>query len=74
MTVDPTDPETFEEGTVPANPVEAEASEGDAAEQQADLAPLRDEPVPPERSTDEADEADRAEQSRVVALDEDDYR
>ncbi|MET9439227.1 hypothetical protein [Streptomyces sp. NPDC006610] len=74
MAVDPTDPETFEdEETAQAQEIGVEAPEGDAAEQQADIAPERDEPltrVDPDR----ANEADLVEQARIVSLDEDDYR
>jgi hypothetical protein len=74
MAVDPTDPETFEdEETAQAQEIGVEAPEGDAAEQQAYIAPERDEPltrVDPDR----ANEADLVEQARIVSLDEDDYR
>jgi hypothetical protein len=74
MAVDPTDPETFEdEDTQDAQEFDVEAPEVDAAEQHADLAPDRDDPltgVDPDR----ANEADLVEQARVVSLDEDDYR
>ncbi|MGK5640845.1 hypothetical protein ACSNOK_21400 [Streptomyces sp. URMC 126] len=78
MPVDPTDPDTFEdlddtEGAAVATEIGVEAPEADAAEQLADLAPVRDEPLTGiDPGT--ADEADRAEQARVVELDEDDYR
>ncbi|MFF8591018.1 hypothetical protein ACF061_06185 [Streptomyces sp. NPDC015220] len=71
MAFDPTDPETFEGED--AAEIDVEAPEGDAAEQQADIAPDRDDPltgVDPDR----ANEADLVEQARVVSLDEDDYR
>lgn len=68
---DPTDPESFEEdGTAE---LDVEAPEGDTAEQHADIAPDRDDPltgVDPAR----ANEADLIEQARVVSIDEDDYR
>ncbi|MGC5036691.1 MULTISPECIES: hypothetical protein [unclassified Streptomyces] len=74
MAVDPTDPETFEAEDAPETPeFGVEAPEVDAAEQQADLAPDRDDPltgVDPAR----ANEADLVEQARIVSLDEDDYR
>ncbi|CAL9575652.1 hypothetical protein [Streptomyces griseomycini] len=75
MAVDPTDPETFEEDEDVREDQEfdVEAPEVDAAEQQADVRPDRDDPltgVDPER----ANEADLVEQTRVVSLDEDDYR
>jgi hypothetical protein len=71
MTVDPTDPETLDEPD--ATEFDVEAPEADAAEQHADLAPHRDDPLT-SVDPDNANEADRAEQSRVVELDEDDYR
>ncbi|MEU5158276.1 hypothetical protein AB0G74_01490 [Streptomyces sp. NPDC020875] len=46
--------------------------EADAAEQHTDVRPLDDER--PRIDLDRANEADAVEQSRVVALDEDDYR
>ncbi|MFF9278817.1 hypothetical protein [Streptomyces griseosporeus] len=74
MAVDPTDPETFEELDERDTPeFGVEAPENDAAEQHADVAPDRDDPldiVDPAR----ANEADLFEQTRVVSLDEDDYR
>ncbi|MFF5963591.1 hypothetical protein ACFY64_07555 [Streptomyces collinus] len=74
MAVDPTDPETFEaEDAQEAQEFDVEAPEVDAAEQQADIAPDRDDPltaVDPDR----ANEADLVEQARIVSLDEDDYR
>lgn len=73
MAVDPTDPETFVDDTEGAEEFDVEAPEVDAAEQQADVAPDRDDPltgVDPDR----ASEADLIEQARVVSIDEDDYR
>ncbi|WP_306190488.1 MULTISPECIES: hypothetical protein [unclassified Streptomyces] len=73
MAVDPTDPETFENEEENVPEIDVEAPEGDIAEQQAELAQERDEPltrVEPDR----ANEADLVEQARVVSLDEDDYR
>ncbi|MER5491067.1 hypothetical protein ACSMX9_20390 [Streptomyces sp. LE64] len=50
-----------------------EAPEADAAEQRADLAPERDDPrLGADPAS--ADEGDRAEQARVVELNEDEYR
>ncbi|GHE64234.1 hypothetical protein GCM10018785_36460 [Streptomyces longispororuber] len=72
MTVDPTDPDTFETEE-PEGGLGQETPEADAAEQHAELAPQRDEPlrdVDPEAGN----VADLAEQARVVDLDEDDYR
>ncbi|MEU9012853.1 hypothetical protein AB0D12_24445 [Streptomyces sp. NPDC048479] len=72
MSVDPTDPDTFD-----ANDQEAvldeEVPEADAAEQLADVLPDDDDRVDIV-DLDSANEADAAEQARVVALDEDDYR
>ncbi|MGW1812528.1 hypothetical protein ACWCQM_02950 [Streptomyces sp. NPDC002125] len=71
MTVDPSDPETFEDPQ-PDDP-DPEAPEADAAEQQAPVRSERDEPLTGiDRGA--ANEADVAEQARVVAEDEDDYR
>lgn len=74
MAVDPTDPETFEnEDADEAQEFDVEAPPADAAEQQADVRPERDDPltaVDPDR----ANEADLVEQARVVSIDEDDYR
>lgn len=71
MTVDPSDPETFENAEQDAPG--PEAPEADAAEQRTDIRPEDDERA---ESVDPAaaNEADVAEQSRVVPLDEDDYR
>ncbi|WP_030232454.1 MULTISPECIES: hypothetical protein [unclassified Streptomyces] len=74
MAVDPTDPETFEAENAPETPeYDVEAPDADAAEQHADITPDRDDPltgVDPGH----ANEADLAEQARIVSLDEDDYR
>ncbi|AXK31559.1 hypothetical protein DVA86_01755 [Streptomyces armeniacus] len=74
MTVDPTDPDTFED-TYEDEPDETrfEAPEEDAAEQHAELLQQRDVPIT-DRGPDEADPADAAEQSRVVEVNEDEYR
>ncbi|MFF4404206.1 hypothetical protein ACFY2W_17600 [Streptomyces sp. NPDC001262] len=72
MPVDPMDPDTFEDET-DAGELDVEAPEADAAEQHADLAPHRDEPLE-HVDPGAANEADRAEQARVVEIDEDDYR
>ncbi|MEU8507043.1 hypothetical protein AB0C40_20390 [Streptomyces brevispora] len=71
MTVDPSDPETFE-GVQPDDPGQ-ETPEADAAEQQTELRPEGDEPLT-ELDRNHANEADAAEQARIVADDEDDYR
>ncbi|WAX78081.1 hypothetical protein [Streptomyces sp. KMM 9044] len=75
MAPDPTDPETFEEADDAREDLGygVEAPEADAAEQRAALAPDRDEPLT-DADIDRANEADLAEQARVVSLDEDDYR
>ncbi|MFC9941898.1 hypothetical protein [Streptomyces pratensis] len=71
MTVDPSDPETFEDPQ-PEEPG-PEAPEADTAEQRAAVRSERDEPLTGvDRGI--ANEADAAEQARVVAQDEDDYR
>ncbi|KUO17058.1 hypothetical protein [Streptomyces dysideae] len=74
MTVDPSDPETFEdENSQEDQEFDVEAPPADAAEQHADVRPDRDDDltgVEPDR----ANEADLIEQSRVVSIDEDDYR
>ncbi|WNI22596.1 hypothetical protein [Streptomyces sp. ITFR-16] len=71
MTVDPSDPETFED-VQPDEPGQ-ETPEADAAEQQTDLRPGTDEPLT-DLDPNGADEADAADQARVVPQDEDDYR
>ncbi|MEU6063451.1 MULTISPECIES: hypothetical protein [Streptomyces] len=74
MALDPTDPDVFEElADDEAAEIDVEAPENDAAEQHADIAPDRDDPL---ENVDPAvaNEADLLEQRRVVSLDEDDYR
>lgn len=77
MAYDPTEPHAIEDiDELEADAVAefgVEAPEGDAAEQQADIAPDRDDPL---TGLDPAlgNEADLMEQARVVALGEDDYR
>ncbi|WP_280715057.1 hypothetical protein [Kitasatospora sp. MAP5-34] len=71
MPVDPTDPETFE--TDDDQAPDPEASEADLAEQHTGLTPTHDDPLTDLDPT-AADPADVTEQSRVVELDEDDYR
>ncbi|WP_128379574.1 hypothetical protein [Streptomyces cavernae] len=72
MAIDPTDPETFEPSA--EEEIDDEAPEADAAEQHTDLAPPDADYDLLSGDTYSADEADRAEQARFVALDEDDYR
>lgn len=72
MRVDPTDPDTFEDEESTTE-YDVEAPEADAAEQHADLAPQSDE-SPTGADPDSANEADRAEQARVIELNEDEYR
>ncbi|WP_255952303.1 hypothetical protein [Streptomyces odontomachi] len=82
MTVDPTDPDTIDienRTDIPENEaneqlgeVSVEAPEADTAEQRADLAPRHDDLQAAD--PDNANEADLAEQARIVELDEDDYR
>ncbi|MEU9208331.1 hypothetical protein AB0D27_10365 [Streptomyces sp. NPDC048415] len=71
MTVDPTDPGTFDDQFREVD--DAEAPEADAAEQHTELNPSDDDPEPV-GDPDNANEADIAEQARVVELNEDDYR
>ncbi|MFD0416208.1 hypothetical protein ACFWZT_33330 [Streptomyces alboflavus] len=72
MTVDPTDPETFQdEGN--GDESSPETPEADSAEQHTDLTPERDDSLQG-LDSDTANVADLAEQARVVSLDEDDYR
>ncbi|MDQ0992920.1 hypothetical protein [Streptomyces sp. V3I7] len=74
MEFDPTDPEELaelEESDV--TEIDVEAPEGDAAEQLTDVTEERDTPLTDE-DADRASEADLIEQTRVVSLDEDDYR
>ncbi|MFF8866676.1 hypothetical protein ACF08B_32030 [Streptomyces sp. NPDC015139] len=74
MAYDPTEPDAIDDLEPEATQeTDVEAPEVDAAEQHADLAPNRDDPltgVDPDR----ANVADLVEQARVVSLDEDDYR
>ncbi|MEG3631825.1 hypothetical protein [Streptomyces poriticola] len=74
MAVDPTDPETFEDDRAEeAQELGVEAPDADAAEQKANVTADRDEPLTG-ANADKANEADLAEQARVVSIDEDDYR
>ncbi|WP_328750342.1 hypothetical protein OHT57_32870 [Streptomyces sp. NBC_00285] len=69
---DPTDPETFAAVDDDAE-LDVEAPEGDAAEQRTEVAPNRDDPLTAVDPA-QANEADLVEQSRVVSIDEEDYR
>ncbi|MFG2990097.1 hypothetical protein ACGFZK_12565 [Streptomyces sp. NPDC048257] len=71
MTVDPAEPDTFREQF--PETLDPEAPEADVAEQLADLRPDEDDPVTA-GAVGEATDGDAVEQSRVVPLDEDDYR
>lgn len=71
MTVDPSDPETFEDEQ--PDPPGLETPDADAAEQRTEVRQEDDEPLA-EADREEADEADVAEQTKVVAEHEDDYR
>ncbi|THA70247.1 hypothetical protein E6P78_09720 [Streptomyces sp. A0958] len=71
MTVDPRDPETFED--VQPDEPDQETPDADAAEQQTDLRPEDDEPLT-DHDRDDVSEGDAADQARVVPQDEDDYR
>ncbi|MFI7097927.1 hypothetical protein ACIBK8_00980 [Streptomyces sp. NPDC050161] len=75
MPVDPTDPDTFEDEETAQNGTESgmESPEADTAEQHADVTQHRD-ITPAGSDPDSANEADRAEQSRIVDLNEDEYR
>jgi hypothetical protein len=74
MSVDPTDPDTFEvEEDDQAASRDEEVPEADASEQHTDVRPEHDDPLT-HIDRDAANEADAAEQARIVALDEDDYR
>jgi hypothetical protein len=71
MTVDPTEPDTFQDRF--REIADPEAPEADTAEQHAELRPHEDDPLGG-REPGEAADADAADQARVVDLDEDDYR
>ncbi|MDT0400504.1 MULTISPECIES: hypothetical protein [Streptomyces] len=75
MAVDPTDPETFaeDEDVHEGDEYDVEAPQVDTAEQRAEVRPDRDDPLTG-ADADRANEADLAEQARIVSLDEDDYR
>ncbi|MEU1407533.1 hypothetical protein ABZ471_35220 [Streptomyces sp. NPDC005728] len=72
MPVDPSDPETFQEEDDAAE-LSQETPETDAAEQHPDVRQDSDDSLT-HVDPDAANEADIAEQTRVVDLDEDDYR
>ncbi|MFH8988701.1 hypothetical protein [Streptomyces sp. NPDC017940] len=76
MSVDPTDPDTFTADELSAREPGPETPEADSAEQHTELTPQRDDSLQSLNDADQnaADEADLAEQARVVSLDEDDYR
>ncbi|WEH39808.1 hypothetical protein OG233_10095 [Streptomyces sp. NBC_01218] len=71
MTVDPRDPETFLDEQ--PDPPGLETPVADAEEQRTEVRHEDDEPLT-EVSAEEADEADVAEQTKVVVEHEDDYR
>jgi hypothetical protein len=76
MSVDPTDPDTFEDVYEDEAEGEERAFETppeDAAEQHADLLRHREEPMT-DRGGDEVDPADAAEQALEVETNEDEYR
>ncbi|MGW3622784.1 hypothetical protein [Streptomyces sp. NPDC000880] len=74
MPVDPTEPETFEDDEDPGDAaLDEEVPEADAAEQHTEIQPAHDDPLT-DIDPATANEADAAEQARVVSLDEDDYR
>lgn len=73
MSVDPTDPDTFEDAyEEEPEATTIEAPEADAAEQHAELLRQRNEPIT--GRPDEVNPADAAEQARVVEENEDEYR
>lgn len=71
MTVDPAEPDTFQSEL--RESLDVEAPEADAAEQDTELNPSGDDPLTPVGQREAAD-GDAVEQTRVVPLDEDDYR
>ncbi|MFG3495000.1 hypothetical protein [Streptomyces sp. NPDC047928] len=79
MTVDPTDPENLTEldeetgAEAVAIGIDEETPEADAAEQHTELQQRADDPLTG-TNREAANDADIAEQARVVTLDEDDYR
>ncbi|WP_028811789.1 hypothetical protein [Streptomyces flavidovirens] len=75
MSLDPTDPDTFEaeESLDEPDELDNDASEADAAEQRKEWQEAHDD-RPTGIDTGEATDGDAAEQARVVTVDEDDYR
>ncbi|MEU6595182.1 hypothetical protein ABZ923_39300 [Streptomyces sp. NPDC046881] len=80
MAYDPTEPDAIEDiediddlDAQTPQERDVEAPEVDAAEQHADIAPDRDDPLTG-MDPDRGNVADLVEQARVVSLDEDDYR
>ncbi|MEU9979817.1 hypothetical protein [Streptomyces sp. NPDC050856] len=74
MTIDATAAENFDpEDREPTVDLTEETPEADAAEQHTELRQRGDDPLT-RIDPDVANEADAAEQARVVELDEDDYR
>lgn len=76
MSVDPTDPDTFEdtyEDEPEETPAGLEAPREDAAEQRTGLLRQWQTPITG-RESGEADPADAADQAREVELNEDEYR
>ncbi|OKK06327.1 hypothetical protein AMK26_09820 [Streptomyces sp. CB03234] len=74
MTVDPNEPETFEADTTESTvTLDEETPEADAAEQHTELQQRTDDPLT-RIDPGVVNEADAAEQTRVVTMDEDDYR
>lgn len=73
MSVDPSDPETFQDEEGEADESGPETPEADSAEQHTTLTPEGDDSLQ-DADQGAANEADLAEQARVVDLDEDDYR
>ncbi|MEU7063409.1 MULTISPECIES: hypothetical protein [unclassified Streptomyces] len=71
MTVDPAEPDSFQEEL--REFPDPETPEADAAEQHTDVQP-HDDDRPTGVDRDEATDGDAFEQARVVPLDEDDYR
>ncbi|MGW5443036.1 hypothetical protein [Streptomyces asiaticus] len=76
MSIDPSDPDTFEDSVENADETatrDVEAPEADAVEQHREVISRRDE-RPRVDELLEANEADRAEQARIVEENEEDYR